>query len=107
MQLGKCKLVEFGYFARFYQFWKRVRICFLFIIIVLNFQKKKDEKMLDKRNTKKEGKDQESKQSNTTPNLGYHKESDKTQVNITYKRAKRSVLSQQLTTRLQGTEKTV
>ena len=32
-------------------------------------------------------------------------ESDKTQENITYKRAKRSVFSKQVTTRLQGTNK--
>ena len=29
--------------------------------------------MLDKRNIKEEGKDQESKQSNTTPDIGHHK----------------------------------
>ena len=34
-------------------------------------------------------------------------ESDKTQANITYKRAKRSALSQQVTTMLQETDKTV
>ena len=34
-------------------------------------------------------------------------ESDKTQDNITFKRAKRSALSQQLATRLHGTDKTV
>ena len=33
-------------------------------------------------------------------------ENDKTQEKITYKRAKRSALSEQVTTRLQGTENT-
>ena len=35
------------------------------------------------------------------------RESDKNTKNITYKRAKKSALSQQATTRLQGTDKTV
>ena len=49
--------------------------------------------------SKKEGKDQESIQSSTTPDPGYQWESD----NVTT-RAKRSALSQQMTTRYQQTD---
>ena len=56
--------------------------------------------------SKEEGKDQESIQSSTTPDPGHHM--GKTQENITQKRvAKMLALSQQVTTRLQGTDKTV
>ena len=51
---------------------------------------------------REEGKDQESIQSNTTPDGKV----TKTQEKITNKRARRSALSQQVTTRLQGTDKT-
>ena len=56
---------------------------------------------------KEECKDLESIQSNTTPDPEHHMESDKTQEKITYNRAKRSALSQQVITMLQGTDKTV
>ena len=52
-------------------------------------------------------KDQESIQSNTAPDPGHHRKVTKTQENSTYKRAKRSANSQQETTRLQRTDKTV
>ena len=52
--------------------------------------------------SKEEGKDQESIQ--TTQDTVW--ESDKNTRNITYKRAKRSAFSQQVTTRLQETDKT-
>ena len=56
---------------------------------------------------KVEGKDQESIQSSTAPDPGYHmgKWQMKTQENITLTRTKRSVLSKQVTTRLQWTDK--
>ena len=45
--------------------------------------------------------------SNTTPDPGHHMgKVTKTQENITNKRAKRSALSQQVTKRLLGTDKT-
>ena len=46
---------------------------------------------------------------NQVPHLTQHIiwESDKTLENITYKRVKRSALSQQMTTKLQGTSKTI
>ena len=47
----------------------------------------------------------ESIQSSTTPDPEHHMESDKTQENITYKRANRLALSQQVNTRLQWTDK--
>ena len=57
--------------------------------------------------SKEEGKVQESIQSITTPDPRHHGKVTKTQGNITHKRAKRSALSQQMITRLQGTDKTV
>ena len=66
--------------------------------------------------SKEEGKDQESIQSNTTSDPGHHmgkfpiwcpgsgvlfEKVTKTKENITYKRAKRSDLSQQVTTKMQ------
>ena len=57
--------------------------------------------------SKEEGKDQESMQSNNAPDLGHHIwESDKNTKNITYKSAKKSALSEHVTTRLQGVDKT-
>ena len=56
---------------------------------------------------KEEGKDQESIQSSTTPDPEHHMGKRKNAGNITYKRAKRSALSQQVTTRLQGTDMTI
>ena len=55
---------------------------------------------------KKEGKGQESIQSNTTPDPGHHmgKWQKHNKTTPTYKRAKRPFLSQQVTTRLQGTD---
>ena len=57
---------------------------------------------------KEEGKDQESRQSKncTGPETLYEKVT-KTQGNITHEEAKRSDLSQQVITKLQGTDKTV
>ena len=57
--------------------------------------------------SKEEGKDQESIQSSTTPDTGHRMEMTKHKENITYKRAKRSALTQQVTKRLQETDKTV
>ena len=51
--------------------------------------------------------DQESIQSMPHLTQGTIRESDKTGEYITYKRAKKSALSQQVTTRLQGTDKSV
>ena len=52
--------------------------------------------------SKEEGKD-----TSTTPDPRHHVwERDKSTRNITHKRAKRSALSQQVITRLQGTDKT-
>ena len=57
--------------------------------------------------SKEEGNDQESIQSNTTPDPGHHMgKCQKHKKNITHKRAKRPALSQQVTTRLQETDKT-
>ena len=50
--------------------------------------------------SKEEGKDIESIQPSTTPNLGHGKVTQ-TQENITHKRAKRPALSQHVTTMLQ------
>ena len=59
-------------------------------------------------NCMEEGKDQESIQTKSTSDPGRHMGSEKTEEeNITYKRDKRSILSQQVTTRLQGTDKIV
>ena len=65
-------------------------------IIILNLKQSKE---LDR--------DQESIQSKATPDLGHHIGKTKTQENITYQRTKRSALSQQVTTGVQGTDKTV
>ena len=51
--------------------------------------------------SKEEGKSQESTQSSTTLTQDTTWVSDKTQENVTYKRAKKLALSQQVTTRLQ------
>ena len=58
--------------------------------------------------SKEEGKGQESIQSSTThdPEQDMVREGIKTQENITYKGAKRSALSQQVTTRLQEIDMT-
>ena len=53
--------------------------------------------------SKEEGKDQESIQASTTPEPGYHLDK---KGNIAYKTAKRPTFSQQVITRLQGTDKT-
>ena len=53
--------------------------------------------------SKKEGKDQESIQSSTTPDPGYNGKVTTSQLDITNK-AKRSALSQQVTTRHQQTD---
>ena len=54
-----------------------------------------------------ECKDQESIRSNAHMTQDTTCKSDKTQESITYKRPKRSALSKQVTTRLQGTDNTV
>ena len=61
---------------------------------------------LFKPHSKEEGNYQEWVQSSATPDPGQHM-GDKTQENIIHERAKRSVLSQQVPTRLLGTFKAV
>ena len=77
----------------------------LCITLALSLSAKKCIVFIDEHwQSKKEGKDQESIQSSTTPDPGYQWESDNVTIKIRNERAKRSALSKQETTMHQQTD---